>query len=237
MIERLQKYMAYCGIASRRKCENIILQGRVKVNDVTINKLGSKIDDEKDKITVDNVIVKKKSEKIYILLNKPIGYVSTVKDDRGRNTLLDIVKVEERIYPIGRLDYNTSGLIILTNDGKVYNNIAHPKRERNKIYIASLKGIPSNEAIEKFKNGLNIDGYRTAAANFEILSIDKSGNNSKVKIGIHEGKNRQIRKMCAAIGCPVINLTRIAIGDIKLGNLKEGSWRYLTEKEIDYIRS
>ena len=236
MIERLQKYMSYCGVASRRKCENIILQGRVKVNGITVNKLGVKIDDKMDVISVDNVIIKKREKKIYILLNKPIGYVSTVKDDRGRNTLLDIVKVKERIYPIGRLDYNTSGLIILTNDGEVYNNIAHPKRERNKVYIATLRGIPSNDAIEKFENGLDIGGYITAAANFKVINANKNKNESKVKIEIHEGKNRQIRKMCDKIGCPVLKLTRIAIGDIQLGDLKEGSWRYLNKEEINYIK-
>ncbi|MCI1944174.1 pseudouridine synthase [Clostridium luticellarii] len=237
MIERLQKYMACCGIASRRKCENIILQGRVKVNGVTVNKLGLKIDDDRDKVSVDNIVIKKEEKKVYILLNKPVGYISTVKDDRGRNTLLDLVKVKERIYPIGRLDYNTSGLIILTNDGYAYNNIAHPRREKNKIYIALLKGIPSRETVERFKNGLSIDGYVTAAANFKILHMDKNKNTSEVEISIHEGRNRQIRKMCDKIGCPVLSLTRTAIGNIQLGDLKEGNWRYLNKEEIDYIRN
>ncbi|OAA82827.1 pseudouridine synthase [Clostridium ljungdahlii] len=237
MVERLQKYMAYCGIASRRKCESIILQGRVKVNGVTIKSLGTKIDDKIDIITVDNAEIEKESKTVYILLNKPTGYVSTVKDDRGRNTILDIVKVKERIYPIGRLDYNTSGIIILTNDGEVYNKVAHPKMEKNKVYVAVIKGIPSKEDIEKFKNGVNIDGYITAKADFNILNINKSKNNSKVRIKIHEGKNRQIRKMCDAIGHPVISLTRISIGNINVGNLEEGKWRYLNDDEIKYIKN
>lgn len=170
-------------------------------------------------------------------MNKPTGYVSTVKDDRGRNTILDIVKVKERIYPIGRLDYNTSGIIILTNDGEVYNKVAHPKMEKNKVYVAVIKGIPSKEDIDKFKNGVNIDGYITAKADFNILNINKSKNNSKVRIKIHEGKNRQIRKMCDAIGHPVISLTRISIGNINVGNLEEGKWRYLNEDEIKYIKN
>lgn len=235
MIERLQKYMAYCGIASRRKCENIILQGRVKVNGIIIKNLGIKIDDNKDKVTVDNVEVKKENRKVYILLNKPKGYVSTVKDERGRNTILDIVNIKERIYPIGRLDYNTSGIIILTNDGEVYNKVAHPKMKKNKVYIAVVKGIPSPKDIEKFKNGINIDGYITAKADFQILNTNKC--NSRVKIKIHEGKNRQIRKMCCVIGHPVISLTRISIGNINIGNLQEGKWRYLNEDEIKYIKN
>ncbi|EDK33604.1 pseudouridine synthase [Clostridium kluyveri] len=234
MIERLHKYMAACGVASRRKCEHIISEGRVKVNGVVVNKLGTTIDDERDEILVDNKIIKKENKKVYILLNKPRGYISSVKDDRGRKTLLDIVKVNERVYPIGRLDYNTSGAIILTNDGEVYNNIAHPGSNKSKIYIAAIKGIPSSEEIKRFENGIDIGGYITAKAKFDFISSNKES--SKVKIEIHEGKNRQVRKMCDAIGHPVITLMRIAIGDIKLGNLKEGAWRYLTEKEIQYIK-
>ena len=234
MIERLQKYVSHCGIASRRKCEDIILQGRVKVNGSVANKLGLKVDDVSDIVSIDDVVVKKEGKKVYILLNKPVGYLSTVTDDRGRNTVLDIVKVKERVYPVGRLDYDTSGLIILTNDGEVYNNIVHPRSGRSKIYIATLKGIPSGSSIERFKSGLDIGGYITAEADFKIINIDK--NKSKVEIKIHEGKNRQIRRMCSKIGCPVLTLTRIAIGDIRLGNLKEGNWRYLNKKEIDYIK-
>ncbi|MFL0196399.1 pseudouridine synthase [Clostridium sp. WILCCON 0269] len=235
MIERLHKYMASCGVASRRKCESIILEGRVKVNGVTINNLGSTIDDKIDEVLVDDKKINKKNEKKYILLNKPKGCISSVKDDRGRKTLLDIVKVNDRIYPIGRLDYNTSGIIILTNDGEVYNNIAHPGRNKCKVYIATIKGVPSSDNIKRFENGIDIGGYITAKAEFKIISTSK--NSSKVRIGIHEGKNRQIRKMCDAIGHSVIALTRIAIGDIKLGDLKEGQWRYLTETEIQYIKS
>lgn len=235
MEERLQKYMASCGVASRRKCEDIILQGRVKINGKVVKELGLKINDEKDKVTVDNKIIKREEKKVYIALNKPEGYVSTVKDERGRKTLLDIVKVKERIYPIGRLDYDTSGLILLTNDGDVYNKIIHPREEKRKIYNAIIKGIPCEEDIIKFKNGIDIGGYITAKAKFKILSIDKGL--AEVRIEIHEGKNRQIRKMCDAIGHPVLVLKRIQIGKIKLGNLEKGSWRYLDEEEIKYIKS
>ncbi|WP_125153689.1 pseudouridine synthase [Clostridium rectalis] len=235
MEERLQKYMAACGVASRRKCEEIILSGRVKVNGITINELGTKINGDIDEITVDNKNIFIEERKVYIALNKPEGYISTVKDERGRKTLLDLVKVKERIYPIGRLDYDTSGLILLTNDGSIYNKIIHPREEKQKKYIAILKGIPREKELVMFKSGINIGGYVTAPANINILSI-KNGN-SKVSIFIHEGKNRQIRRMCDKINHPVIELKRTAIGKITLSNLKKGQWRYLNENEINYLYS
>lgn len=234
MEERLQKYMAACGIASRRKCEEIILQARVKVNGKIVNELGAKIDEEKDLVTLDGKLIKKEKNKVYIALNKPKGYVSTVKDERGRKTILDLVDVTERIYPIGRLDYDTSGLILLTNDGDIYNKIIHPKQEKNKIYIALIKGIPTENDIEKFERGINIDGYVTAPAKFKI--IKKFKDYCEVEIIIHEGRNRQIRKMCDFINHQILELKRLQIGDIKLGNLPLGKWRYLNTKEIQSIK-
>lgn len=234
MEERLQKYMAKCGVASRRKCEEIILQGRVKVNDKIINELGYKVNIDIDKVIVDNKQIKPEENKVYIALNKPEGYVSTVKDEKGRKTIIDLVNVNERVYPIGRLDYDTSGLILLTNDGDIYNKIIHPREEKNKIYIATIKGIPSKEDIENFENGINIDGYITAAASFQVLKTYKE--DSKVKIIIHEGRNRQIRKMCEAIKHPVLTLKRVQIGNIELGNLPKGEWRFLSEEEINYLK-
>lgn len=233
MIERLQKYMAHCGVASRRKCEEMILQDRVEVNGTVINKLGFKVDTTNDIVMLDNKKIVPEGKKVYIALNKPEGYVSTVKDERNRNTILDIVKIDERIYPIGRLDYDTSGLILLTNDGDIYNKIIHPKYQKNKVYIANIRGVLSNEDIIQFENGLYIEGYVTSKANLEILKVNN--NMSTVKIIIHEGKNRQIRKMCKTIGHPVISLKRIKIGRIELGNLNKGEWRYLTDDEIKYI--
>lgn len=233
--ERLQKYMASCGVASRRKCEEIILQKRVKVNGKTVNELGIKIDNSKDKVTVDDKLIKKEEIKKYIALNKPEGYVCTVKDEKGRKTILDLVKVKERIYPIGRLDYDTSGLILLTNDGCIYNKIIHPREEKNKVYIALLKGIPDKGNIEKFENGINVDGYITAPSKLRI--IRKFKDSSEVEIIIHEGRNRQIRKMCHSIKHEVIKLKRIQIGNIKLGNLPLGEWRDLTNEELKYIKN
>ncbi|NFF61811.1 rRNA pseudouridine synthase [Clostridium botulinum] len=233
--ERLQKYMAACGVASRRKCEEIILQDRVKVNCEIVNELGFKVDPEIDKVYVDSVLITLEEQKVYIALNKPEGYVSTVKDERGRKTILDIVKVNERIFPIGRLDYNTSGLILLTNDGDVYNKIIHPREEIDKVYIAVIKGIPAHDEIKNFCNGIDIGGYVTSKASFEIL--EKLNDKCKVKIIIHEGKNRQVRRMCEKIGHPVIALKRVSVGKISLNTIKRGEWRYLNESEIKYLKS
>ncbi|MBU3110812.1 pseudouridine synthase [Clostridium lacusfryxellense] len=235
MEERLQKFMARCGVASRRKCEDIITAGRVKVNDLEVTELGHKIDPEEDVVQVDNKIINIEENKVYIALNKPEGIVSTVKDEKDRKTILDLVKVKERIYPIGRLDYDTCGLIILTNDGDIYNRVIHPRQAINKVYIAILEGCPNQEEIDKFCNGIDIDGYTTAKANFEMTK--RVGFNCRATITIHEGKNRQIRKMCDAIDHPVIALKRISVGDIKLGDMEKGSWRNLTEDEIDYLKN
>ncbi|EJO5348798.1 rRNA pseudouridine synthase [Clostridium botulinum] len=233
MEERLQKYMAACGVASRRKCEDIILQERVQVNENKIKELGTKIIVGKDIVKVDGKVISLEKNKIYILLNKPMGYVCTVKDEKGRKTILDLVKVKERIYPIGRLDMDTSGIIILTNDGEIYNKIIHPKFEKIKIYKAKVKGRVKKEHIDLFDKGIDIGDYITAPANLEILNI--STNTSDIIIKIHEGKNRQVRRMCSAIGHPVINLDRVSIGNISKGDLKLGQWRYLTKKEIEHI--
>lgn len=233
-MERLQKFMARCGIASRRKCEEIILSGKVKVNDEVVQELGAKIDPLIDTVIVNDKLIKPEEKKLYIALNKPEGYLSTVKDDRGRKTLLDLVKVDERIYPIGRLDYDTSGLILLTNDGDIYNNIMHPRVEKNKRYTAVIKGRPDESKLNKFKSGIDIGGYITAPSDIKVLKVEN--NNTEVLITIHEGKNRQIRKMCEKIGHPVLKLKRVAIGNIKLGNLEKGHWRFLTDDEVKYLK-
>lgn len=236
MEERLQKYMARCGVASRRKCEEMIISGRVMIDNEVATELGTKILPNKNIVKVDGKIIFPEENKLYIALNKPTGYLSTVKDDRGRKTILDLVKVNERIYPIGRLDYDTSGLILLTNDGDVYNNVIHPRVAINKTYIATIKGVINANEIKMFKDGIDIGGYITAPGNCEV--INKENDSCRVKITIHEGKNRQVRRMCDAIGHPVISLKRISVGKIKLTNdLKEGSWRYLNENEISYLKS
>lgn len=235
MKERLQKYMAACGIASRRKCEDIIQNGRVKVNGEIITELGYKVNPLEDKVYIDSNLISLEEKKVYIALNKPEGYVSTVKDERGRKTILDIVKVNERIFPIGRLDYNTSGLLLLTNDGDIYNRVIHPRQQINKVYIAVVKGVPSESEMDHFRRGVDIGGYVTAKAEFRILK--KITCNCQVEIIIHEGKNRQVRRMCEEIGHPVIALKRVSVGKISLGKLRRGEWRYLNDDEVNYLKS
>ncbi|OCA98069.1 pseudouridine synthase [Clostridium beijerinckii] len=235
MEERLQKYLANCGVASRRKCEELIILGKVKVNGVIVNEVGIKVDPLKDMIEYDGKEIKKKEDKVYIMLNKPEGYISSVKDEKGRDTILDIVKVNERIYPIGRLDYDSSGLLLLTNDGEIYNKIIHPRVEIIKRYVAVVKGEITDKDKMKFEIGIDIGGYITAPAELKVISYDKGV--STIEIGIHEGKNRQIRKMCAAIHHDVLSLKRISIGEIKLGYLKRGEYRKLNKEELDYINS
>ena len=232
-MERLQKYMARCGAASRRKSEELISAGRVTVNGQTVSDMGYKVN-EGDEVKLDGKPLLPESRKVYIALNKPVGYVSTVKDERGRKTLLDLVDVPERIYPIGRLDYDTSGLILLTNDGEIYNKVIHPREEKNKVYIAMVQGILTGKEIEAFENGLEIEGYVTAPAEIKTRRI--LGRNAEVEITIHEGRNRQIRKMCEKIGHPVITLKRISIGSIEIGGLEAGKWRFLTEKEVGQLK-
>ncbi|GAB6170265.1 pseudouridine synthase [Clostridium carnis] len=239
MEERLQKYMAKCGVASRRKCEELIINGRVKVNDEVIITLGAKVIEGVDIVKLDDNIIKPEERKVYIMLNKPEGYITSVKDEKGRETILDIVKIEERIYPIGRLDYDSSGLILLTNDGDIYNKIIHPRVKINKKYIVSCKGEFSKEDIFKFEIGIDIGGYITAPAKIKVLNVKNSRGLkvSTVEVIIHEGKNRQIRKMCSALNHSVITLKRVAIGEIKLQDLQKGQWRELTAKELEYINT
>ena len=228
---RLQKYLALAGVASRRKSEELILQGRVEVNDTVITELGTKVSEE-DTIKFDGSIISLEERKVYIMLNKPVGYITTAKDQFSRKTVLDLInEVEERIYPVGRLDYDTSGLLLLTNDGDFAFRLTHPGHEVVKTYQAKIKGFISEKDILSFKKGILIDGARTAPA--QIRQIDELDDKSLVEIEIHEGRNRQVRKMCEAIGLPVINLKRTAIGKLRLGDLQEGHWRYLSDEEVN----
>lgn len=231
---RLQKYLADCGIASRRKCEEYILEGKVKVNNEIVNILGTKVNPNKDKVFFKGKIVENKDDKlVYILLNKPVGYVTTAKDQFNRKTVLNLVKgVEKRIVPVGRLDMYTSGAIILTNDGDFVYKITHPKHEIEKTYTVTLKGITTKEEVQKLENGVEIDcGYITKKAKVKILKNDAEKNISRLEIIIHEGKNRQIRKMCEAIDKKVIALHRAKIGNLSVKDLKIGKWRYLKKEE------
>ena len=231
---RLQKFLAEHGIASRRKAEELILQGKVKVNGVVVTELGTKVDSNNDEVEYDGIIVGKRDEKkVYILLNKPIDIVTTTKDQFGRKTVLDIVKVKERIVPVGRLDMYTSGALILTNDGDFVYKVTHPKHEVTKTYTVTVKGIITEKEIKQLRDGVTIDeNYTTKPAFAKIMKIDNEKNISRIKIEIHEGKNRQVRKMCEAIGKKVIALHRSKIGKIDVKDLKMGTWRYLTNDEV-----
>ena len=235
MEERLQKYLAQCGVASRRKCEELILQGRVQVNGVTFTELGTKINPEKDKIKFDGKDIKQSQKLVYILLNKPIGYVTTADDQFGRDTVLDLVKVKERIVPVGRLDMYTSGALILTNDGDFVYQVTHPKHEIEKTYTVTIKGIVQNSEVEQLRSGVKIDDYITKPARVRILKTDTEKDISRLEITIHEGKNRQVRKMCEAVGRKVLALHRSKIGGIGVKDIELGKWRYLTANEVQQI--
>jgi len=235
MEERLQKYLANCGVASRRKCEEYILQGKVKVNGEIVTELGTKINPEKDIIEYENKPIKENNKHVYILLNKPIGYVTTSDDQFGRDTVLDLVKVRERIVPVGRLDMYTSGALILTNDGDFVYKVTHPKHEIEKTYTVTVKGIVQKSEVEQLRQGVKIEDYTTKPAKVKILKTDIEKNISRLEITIHEGKNRQVRRMCEAVGRKVLALHRSKIGNIGVKDLELGKWRYLNSKEVEQL--
>ena len=232
---RIQKYLANQGICSRRKAEEYIVQGLVKVNGKVVTELGTKINPETDVVLFKDNKIGKLEKKVYILLNKPIGYVTTTKDQFGRDTVLDLVNVKEKVLPVGRLDMYTSGALILTNDGNFIYKVTHPKYEIEKTYNVTLKGSITKEEVEQLENGVKIDDYTSGKAKVRILKIDKEKDISRVEITIHEGKNREVRKMCAGIGKKVLALHRSKIENLDVKKLKLGEWRYLTEREVNSI--
>lgn len=234
-IVRLQKYIAMSGAASRRAAEQLIAEGRVAVNGNKITEQGVKVEIGSDEVTLDGVLLKAAEKKIYIALYKPEGYITTVKDQFGRPTVMDLVQreIHTRIFPVGRLDYDTEGLILMTNDGDWANRVTHPRFECRKKYYAVIKGVLTIPELNKLRRGVVIDGKRTSPAECDILEIDMGM--TLVEITIHEGRNRQLRKMFEAVGHTVKKLRRDSIGIVKLGNLPEGRWRYLTSSETDYF--
>ena len=240
MEERLQKYLANSGVCSRRKAEELILAGKVKVNGKVIKELGTKINPEKDKIEYDGKVIKENKRKVYILLNKPVGYVTTMNEQFGRDSILDLLKgVEDRVVPAGRLDMYTSGALILSNDGDFINKVTHPKHEVEKTYNVTLHGIVTQEDVECLREGVIIDNngqdFKTGKAIVKILKTDEVKNQSRLQITIHEGKNREVRKMIGAIDKKVIALHRARIGNLDVKNLKLGTWRNLTLKEVQNL--
>lgn len=258
---RLQKYLAECGVASRRKSEEYITSGFVKVNGKVVTELGTKIDPEIDKVEVishagnimqiikengnvdngeetsnDSQIELKPEKKVYILLNKPVGYVTTVNDEKGRSTVMELLKdVKEKVVPVGRLDMFTSGLLLFSNDGEFINKVTHPKHETTKTYIVKTRGVPKEKDLEKLRNGVKIEEYITSPAKVELLLKDNTNDVARIWIQIHEGRNRQVRKMCEAIGLSVIALKREGVGNLTCEGVNRGEWRYLTEEEVQGI--
>lgn len=234
--ERLQKLISRAGVASRREAEKIILEGRVTVDGKIISELGTKANPNLNKICVDGKILNFDSKKIYLLLNKPKNFLSTVKDDRGRRTVLDLVKeIHEKIYPVGRLDFDSEGLILLTNDGKLTNALLHPKFKIEKTYRAKIFGNLTGEKIKKLRAGVELEDGLTAPAEVFLINLEK--NFATVEITIHEGKNRQVRRMFAAVGCEVKNLTRIKFAGLTLQGVERGKFRHLNQDEVKKLYS
>lgn len=234
-MERLQKVMAQAGVASRRKSEQLIQEGQVTVNGEVVTALGTKVT-RSDVIEVNGIPIQKESP-IYIVLYKPRGVISTANDDKGRKTVVDYFpEIKERIYPVGRLDYDTSGLIILTNDGDFSYLMTHPKYEIKKTYIAKVKGVPSRESLKKLERGIKLEDGMTAPAQVKSISNDTKAKTGIVEITIHEGRNRQVRRMFDAIGCPVMSLKRESFGNITTRGLNAGEARPLTIHEMKQLR-
>lgn len=234
-MERLQKVMAHAGVASRRKSEDIIAEGRVKVNGKTVTEMGFKVNPDQDEIMVDGEIITEEKKR-YILLNKPEGYITTVSDPEGRPTVMDLIPdLKQRLYPAGRLDYDSSGLLIMTNDGELTYKLTHPKKEVDKKYRALVKGEVTEDDFDKFRSGMVIDGKKTSPA--EISNVNYRNGNTQFDITIHEGRNRQVRRMAKITGFPVISLKRIAFAFLTLKGVEEGKFRYLSDDEVKKLKN
>ena len=235
-MERLQKVLANAGVASRRHCEELILQGKVQVNGQVVKELGTKVDPDTDKIKVNGKLIHME-RKIYVLLHKPTGYITSVSDPRGRPVVVDLLRgIKERVYPVGRLDYDTSGLLLLTNDGELAHMLAHPSYEMDKVYRAWVKGVPSREKISQLASGVKLEDGMTAPGQARLLKAAPANDRALLELVIHEGRNRQVRRMCEAIGHPVIKLERTQVGFLTLEGLEPGQYRPLTTAEIERLR-
>ncbi|MCR5176361.1 MAG: rRNA pseudouridine synthase [Anaerovibrio sp.] len=235
-MERIQKLISRAGAASRREAEKLILAGRVTLNGRVVSELGVQADDN-DEILIDGVAINRKQPRLYFLLNKPKGYLSTVRDDRGRRTVIELLpEVNEYIYPIGRLDYDTEGLLLLTNDGELMNGLLHPRYEVNKTYLAKVKGTVMGEVLQKLRTGIMLEDGITAPAEVRFLEYNEKGNWSRIQITIHEGRNRQVRRMFSAVGHDVLALKRTAFAGLTLVGVSRGKYRELTGDEVAGLR-
>jgi 23S rRNA pseudouridine2605 synthase len=236
MLERLQKILSAAGIASRRAAEEIIIAGRVAVNGKVVTELGSRADPAQDRITVDGKAIRSEGVRSYIVLNKPVGYVTTLKDPQGRPVVTDLLKgVKERVYPVGRLDYNTEGVLLLTNDGELANRLAHPRHEVEKEYMVRVRGSVAAEQLQHLSAGVDLEDGRSAPAVVKLTR--ESENNTWISITIHEGRYRQVRRMCEGIGLSVVRLKRVRYGILEAGDMKPGEFRFLTSGEVDGLRA
>ena len=232
---RLNKYIAAAGVCSRRKADELIANGNVKVNGKVVREMGTNVE-EGDSVSVNGTPIEANESKVYVVVNKPPGFVTSMSDDKDRPTVAQLVAdIPERLFPVGRLDYNTTGLLIMTNDGDLTYTLTHPKHEVSKTYVATVAGVLSNVRLAKLRKGVDIGGFVTSPAQVRVLK--QNPRSAVVEISIHEGKNRQVRRMCKAVGCPVKELQRIAIGDLYLARLKEGHYRKLRKEEIDYLKN
>jgi len=234
-MERVQKVISNLGYASRREAEKLILDGKVLIND-KVAILGDKVND-KDIISINGIVLSKNNDKVYYLLNKPRGVVSTVKDPEGRKTIISLIDTDKRIYPIGRLDYDTTGVIILTNDGELTNRLLHPKNNIEKVYLAKIKGIITGEDIYKLKNGVIVNNIKTKSSRVKLKSYNKKTNTSLVELTIHEGRNHQVKNMFKVLGYDVIKLTRLKFAFLDCKDLKSGEYRTLSIKEVKRLYS
>jgi 23S rRNA pseudouridine2605 synthase len=236
-MERLQKILSQAGVASRRASEQLMLDGRVTVNGATIRELGTKADPSRDDIRVDGRRVKIVTRHRYLLLNKPRGYVTTRADEKHRPTVIDLLRgVSEYVYPVGRLDYESEGLLLLTNDGDLAARLTHPRHGVARVYEARVLGVPDERDLARLSRGLVIDGRRTGAADIKLLPHPRDAREATLVVTIREGRNRQVRRMCEAVGHPVTHLKRVAIGPIKDSTLKVGRWRDLSALEVERLR-
>lgn len=236
-MERLQKLISKAGIASRREAEKLILSKRVTVNGKVVVELGTKVDPDKDKVLVDGKPIANEKH-VYFMLNKPKGVITSMKDERGRKTVVDLLsEVKERVYPVGRLDYQTEGLLLLTNDGELTNRLLHPRYEIYKTYIAKVRGIPGEEKLDLLRAGIRLEDGMAAPAIVKRIEILPEEGTTTLEITIHEGRNRQVRRMCEAIGYPVKALKRVAFASLTTAGLRRGQYRELSKEEISMLKA
>jgi len=233
---RLNKFLAQAGVASRREADRMITEGRVSVNNTFVEELGVQIDPVKDLIRVDGRKVKKEKKEFYLLLNKPAGYLVTLKDPFKRQTVLELLpKMKNRVFPVGRLDFNSEGLLLLTNNGELANRLMHPRYRIKKVYEVKTKGVPTHKSLQRLERGIYLDGKKTAPTKVKLLVSDPK--NAKVRIELTEGRKREVRRMFEAIGFSLLSLKRINFAGLAIGTLKRGKWRYLTPSEVVNLKN